>query len=422
MSDLNSSQELCNFNEVRLLEIFEARERFVEILRQVEHFLRDLDDLIFGGLRSLHKLLHDVVVDERIPLELLHDFEGDIECANSDERGFAARKLIVMHGHLAQVHRHLEDEKLEALGRTARFRHRFFLLGRQASLAYVTDLENLLQIVAKEVKDSWGWDLVVDDLKDIELEGLDILDRELLVSDLLEHHLHFKWVNVFVFARNKHRGDADDVQVTDFSRITLILEVSIKERHSEEECLVVALKVGQDLNHPIDHARTQSWSDFVFHQAVGSEGLDLEVAHILHDRIAILRRDVNVLPFDLSGCKPREMRAGMIQAKVRQHHVLIDHMRAGDVSRRLERAFAQVALFSRILIRLLALERRWEVLIGLLRLFVDHLVLSAALNLLAGRARNSIDLAPSRRVGVLSRTMKEALVFFISEAFEHAIG
>jgi hypothetical protein len=43
------------------------------------------------------------------------------------------------------------------------------------------------------------------------------------------------------------------VEVTDFPGIRLALEVPIQQAHGKEEGLVIALKVGKDFNHPIDH-------------------------------------------------------------------------------------------------------------------------------------------------------------------------
>ena len=51
---LSLSQELSNTNEVGLLQIFKSREGSIEILRQVEHFLRDLNYVFFFTFRHLN--------------------------------------------------------------------------------------------------------------------------------------------------------------------------------------------------------------------------------------------------------------------------------------------------------------------------------------------------------------------------------
>jgi len=87
---------------------------------------------------------------------------------------------------------------------------------------------------------------------------------------------------------------------------------------------------------------------------------------------------------------------------------LVDHVGVADVDDRLESALAQVALFSRRDLWLGWEGRR------LLGLFLHHLVLTTALNLLASRALHDIDLA-CLYVGVLLRSDARAVVFFISE-------
>ena len=44
------------------------------------------------------------------------------------------------------------------------------------------------------------------------------------------HHLHFQRVDIFVLRCDKHRGDADDVEVGDLERVLLVLEVPVKKR------------------------------------------------------------------------------------------------------------------------------------------------------------------------------------------------
>ena len=143
-----NSQELCNAHEVRLFQIFEAGEGLVEILRQVEHFLGHFDDCIFLRLGCLDELLHDGVRDERLALQLLADFEGNVKSTDANKGWFAAGQLVVVHRHLAQIHRHLEYQVVKAGRCITRLRQILLLLSRQASLADMTNLENLLKVVS----------------------------------------------------------------------------------------------------------------------------------------------------------------------------------------------------------------------------------------------------------------------------------
>ena len=102
------------------------------------------------------------------------------------------------------------------------------------------------------------------------------------MGNLLIDHSHLQRVDVFVLARDEHASDADNVQVGDLPPFVLILKVAIQERDSQEEGLIVALKVCEHLNHPVDHASTQGWRDLVLDEAVVSEVLQLELPHVGH--------------------------------------------------------------------------------------------------------------------------------------------
>ena len=97
-----------------LFQVLESGEGFVEILSQVEHFLGYSND--FFLLRSGHsdKLLDDFVRDQSVSLELLTNLESNVEGTDTDKRRLFARELVIMHGHLGKVHRHLINEVLEA--------------------------------------------------------------------------------------------------------------------------------------------------------------------------------------------------------------------------------------------------------------------------------------------------------------------
>lgn len=46
------------------------------------------------------------------------------------------------------------------------------------------------------------------------------------------------------------------------------LEVSIKKRNSDEESLIIALEVGKDFDHPVNHSCSEDWSDLMSLKAV----------------------------------------------------------------------------------------------------------------------------------------------------------
>ena len=106
---------MCNADKVGSLQIFETRESSVEILRQVKHFLRHLNDFLLLRTGNLDQFLNDSVGDQVIAFELLADFQSDIQCTYADQRGFAPAQLVVMHGHFSQIHGHLRDQKVQSL-------------------------------------------------------------------------------------------------------------------------------------------------------------------------------------------------------------------------------------------------------------------------------------------------------------------
>ena len=75
---LNCSEQLRDAHEVRLLQIFEAWERLVEILRQEKHLLRDLNNLFLFTTGHLDKFLHDHVGNQGVLLKLLAYFECNV--------------------------------------------------------------------------------------------------------------------------------------------------------------------------------------------------------------------------------------------------------------------------------------------------------------------------------------------------------
>ena len=80
-----------------------------------------------------------------------------------------------------------------------------------------------------------------------------------------------------------------------------VLEESVEQANTEEEGLVVTLEVGEDLNHPVNHASAQGWSDFVYQQGVLGVELGLELTEVQVDAFSILTVNVYVLTFNFGG-------------------------------------------------------------------------------------------------------------------------
>ena len=153
-----------------LFQVIESGECFVEILSQIEHLLGYSNDLFLLRSSDGDKFLDNLVCDKSVPLELLANLESDVKGTNTDKRWLFARELVVMHGHLGEVHCHLINQVLKAFWCIARLGYIFLFFGRKACLAYVTDLEDFLKIHSKEVQDGRSRDLIVDRFEDIELE------------------------------------------------------------------------------------------------------------------------------------------------------------------------------------------------------------------------------------------------------------
>jgi len=67
------------------LQIFEAGECPVEILRQVKDLLRHLDYFFFLGAGNQNQFLNDLVSDQSIPLELLANLKCNVERADANK-------------------------------------------------------------------------------------------------------------------------------------------------------------------------------------------------------------------------------------------------------------------------------------------------------------------------------------------------
>ena len=84
----------------------------------------------------------------------------------------------------------------------------------------------------------------------------------------------------------------------------------------------------------------------MFHEAILSEALQLQLSRIGHDRLSVLGIDINVLSLDLSRSLATEMSRWVSHCEVRQDHVSVNHVAVAnmDALSGLERALSQVAL------------------------------------------------------------------------------
>jgi hypothetical protein len=77
---------LRDAHEVGLFQVFEAWERPVEILSEVENLLRDFDDFLLLSVGSLDELKHDLRRDDGIVLlQLLADLQGHVKGADAHQ-------------------------------------------------------------------------------------------------------------------------------------------------------------------------------------------------------------------------------------------------------------------------------------------------------------------------------------------------
>ena len=181
-----------------------------------------------------------------------------------------------MHYHLGEIKGHLFNQEFFSFSGTLLLQglnsifvllklgisvsSLFLLLSLGAALD--GDSEDVLQVHFKEVENSGSVDLVVDGAQNLQFQGLDILNLQLFVGDLFVHGLHLKWVDILILRGYEHTGDTKNVQLVHSDTlhgVSLELEVSVHQVDSQEEGLVIALKVGQHLYHPVDHSGSKGW-------------------------------------------------------------------------------------------------------------------------------------------------------------------
>lgn len=82
---------------MRLLQIFEAGEFFVEVLCQVENLLRYVQYLLLAHLAHVDEACDDLGVDQLLLLELLADLQGDVNGTDCQERWMTDGEGHFMH-------------------------------------------------------------------------------------------------------------------------------------------------------------------------------------------------------------------------------------------------------------------------------------------------------------------------------------
>ena len=135
------------------------------------------------------------------------------------------------------------------------------------------------------------------------------------MSNLLIDHLHLERVNVFILGRHEHACYTNYVEVADLPDLGLVLEIAVHQTHSEEECLIIALEVGQYLYLPVDHACSQGWRDLVSDQTIVCGELLLQLLGIVQYRLPILSVDIDILSLNFCGGTP-QMGRWMSHSKV----------------------------------------------------------------------------------------------------------
>jgi hypothetical protein len=120
------------------------------------------------------------------------------------------------------------------------------------------------------------------------------------MSNFFEDHFHLEWVNIFILGGNEHGSDSNDVEVSHFSGVVLAFEEAVEDGDREEEGLVIALEVGKHFNHPVNHARAESWRYFVLYQTIMSVELNFQFSLVLVNIFSVVLNNVSGLPLDFS--------------------------------------------------------------------------------------------------------------------------
>ena len=156
------SQELSDSDELSLFQVLKLWENSVEILSKIQDLLWNFNDLFFLCLGDLDQLVNNAIADEIFSLQLFTDLESHVDCAYCHEWGSFPRQLIVVHGHLGQEHSHVVDKELHALWIVTACWNALLLLAGKGGLSLVPNVEDILQVDAKEVYQSGCWDFIVN--------------------------------------------------------------------------------------------------------------------------------------------------------------------------------------------------------------------------------------------------------------------
>ena len=70
---------------MRFLEVFEAGELLVEVLSQVQNFLRHVKNLVLAHLAYIYKPGDYLRIDQLFLLELLANLQGNVNCTDGKQ-------------------------------------------------------------------------------------------------------------------------------------------------------------------------------------------------------------------------------------------------------------------------------------------------------------------------------------------------
>ena len=121
------------------------------------------------------------------------------------------------------------------------------------------------------------------------------------MTDLFKDGFHFEWINVFVFAGQKHRSYSGNMEVTHLESFGAILEVSVHYTYCKEKGEVVALKVGKDFNHPIDHSSSEVDVDIMCIKSIRCIKFKFKFSQVFVNIRTQLIPDVDVLSLNFGG-------------------------------------------------------------------------------------------------------------------------
>jgi len=121
------------------------------------------------------------------------------------------------------------------------------------------------------------------------------------MRNFFKNCLHFKWINIFKFWSNKHAGYSSQMKITNLFLSRATFEVSIKQTNSQEECLIIAFEVGQDLDHPVDHSCSKACINVMVRKSIGSIKFCLKFSQVFVNIRTQLVSHIDVLSLNI-GC------------------------------------------------------------------------------------------------------------------------